>query len=576
MKLSGAEAVAKALEKCGVQRFFYMMGGMPLYGTIENEGVKTVLCRNEKAAASMADGFARVTKRPTVCYAQHGAASHILASMMYEPMFSHSPVVALTGSIPTMQKHQWRYQECYEMRYFDETCKFNVDVTDVSRLAEYIRTAIQVAVCGCPGPTHVNMHLDMAEVVVEMPEPYGDKTFLMVPPFRPRAEPERVAAAAKLLSSAERPVMICGSGVHLSGAYDEVRELAELLAIPVVTNQKGKGCFPEDHPLSVGIMGIYGSTFANDLVRESDLVFFAATRADSHMTEDVTAPQPGASKIIHLDIDPVAIGRNYRADVALVGDAKPILQDLLATLKTMIAKPKEQRLQEIFKARKQYESIIRPYMDSDAIPIKPQRVIKEIMNVLGPRDVIVSDTGQALCWTARLMKLKGTGMTFIPVGGTLGSSFPLAIGVAFGAEKDQRVLNFIGDGGMGYNLTDLETAKRYASELVPLVFLVNNNSSLGMGRPTMGEDWSKEKAPWVSSCDFTPVNYAKIAEAFGCYGARVERPGELADALQNAFDHGKPAVVEVVTDMRTYAPIGLARKVAREAHQEMFGVPAVY
>jgi len=538
VKLTGAEAVSKAMKECGVDYFFYVMGGMNIYSQIEKESVKTILCRNEKAATNMADGYARITKKPTVCYGQHGAAAAILASMLYEPMYAHSPVVALTGSYPTIKRDQWSYQESYEMKYFEQTCKFNVDVTDVNRLAEYMRTAIQVAVSGCPGPTHVNMPVNMGTATAEMAEIYGDKTFSKVPPFRPRAEPERVAEAAKLLANAEKPVMVCGTGVHLSGAYNEVRELAELLTVPVVTIPHGKGCFPEEHPLYAGVMGVYGRRVANDIVRNSDLVFFVATRGGRHQTEEFTSPEPGASKIIHLNIDPVAIGRNYKADAPLVGDAKATLQDLLAALKTMITKlePKEKRLQEISKAIKEYETAVTS-LNSDAVPIKPQRLMKEISKFLGPRDIFVSDTGRNLSWTVRFLKVKGTGMTFLPVGGTLGSSLALAMGASFGAEKDQRVLNLIGDGGMGYNIAEFETARRYNDLHVPFVSVVNNNSVLG-----------SEAFP------FEELNYAKIAEAFGCYGIRVERPGEVADALKEAFDSGKPSIVDAVTDPKERPP----------------------
>ncbi|MCW3987151.1 MAG: thiamine pyrophosphate-binding protein, partial [Candidatus Bathyarchaeota archaeon] len=414
VKLRGDEAIAKVLKESGVDYFFYVSGGMliPSFPAIKKTGINMILCRNEKAATNMADGYARITKKPTVCYGQHGAAAAILASMLYEPMFAHSPVIAITPS--TRQRDKWSYQESYEMPYFDATCKFNVDVSDLSRLAEYIRTAIQVAVSGCPGPTHINVHLNPYETV-EMPEIYGDEVFFQVPPFRPRAELERVTEAAKLLANSERPVMVCGSGVHLSGAYDEVRALADMLTIPVVTNPNGKGCFPEDHPLYAGVVGSYGWEVSNDVVREADLVFFVATRAGTHVTLNQTAPEPGVAKIIHLDIDPMAIGRNYKADVPLVGDAKVTLQELLDVLKTMIAKPepKGQRLQAIAKAIKEYERITRPLMNSDAIPIKPQRLMKEISKVLKAKDIIVSDTGQMCCWTTRFIKLKSTGLTFL-------------------------------------------------------------------------------------------------------------------------------------------------------------------
>jgi len=538
VRLTGSEAIARAMKECGVEYFFYVMGGMMIYPQIENAGVKTVLCRNEKSATNMADGYARVTKKPTACYSQHGAAAAILASMMYEPMYAHSPVIALTGSYPTTKKDSWSYQECYEMKYFEQTCKFNVDVTDVSRLAEYVRTAIQVAVSGCPGPTHLSMHTDMADSTAEMPEIYGNKIFSTIPPFRPRPEPERVVEAAKLLASAERPVMVCGSGVSLSGACDEVKGLAELLMIPVATNPNGKGCFPEEHPLSLGVMGTYGRSIANDFVRGADLVFLVATRAGRMQMEEFTSPVPGTSKIIHLDIDPLVIGRNYKPDVALVGDAKATLQELLSVLKVMIAKPepKGERLKELAKAIKEYESEVKQ-LTSDALPIKPQRLMKEISGFLSPGDIVVSDTGNILNWTSRLLKLKER-VLFLPAGGTLGSSFSLAIGASFAAEKDQRIVHLTGDGGLGYNLMDLETARRYNDQRAPMVTVVNNNSVLG-----------SEMFP------LTELDYAKIAEAFGCYGIRVERPGEITDALQLAVHSGKPAIVDVVTDKTERAPL---------------------
>jgi acetolactate synthase-1/2/3 large subunit len=567
IRTSGGAALATTMRECGIDFFSYVSGGMGVsfYKELDKTNINMVLCRNEKAACNVADGYSRVAKKPSVCYSQHGAAAAILASMLYEPMFCHSPVVALTGSVPTSDKDRWYYQECYEMPYFESTCKFNVDVTDVSRIAEYVRTAIQMAVSGCPGPTHVNMHTDMSEKIDEIPEIYGDTTFFKVPPFRPRAEKDKVHEAVRLLSNSERPVMVCGSGVHISEAYNEVRELSELLAVPVVANYKGKGCFPEEHPLWAGVMGAYGLELANEVVRGSDVVFFIGTRAEPHMTEALTAPEPGASKIIHLDIDPSAIGRNYKANVALVGDAKLTLQDLIADLKTMFTNrdQRETRILELAKAIGDYETTVTPMMDSDATPIKPQRIMKEVNKILKDRDIVVSDTGHMLCWTTRLLKTKKAGITYLPCGGTLGSSFGIAMGASFAAARDQRVLDLIGDGGMAYNLADLETAKRYNSNHVTLVVLVNNNSSLSQVRPKL-EDWTKKDAPWIRHSDLCELDYARIAEAFGCFGIRVERAGELAEALQRAFEVGIPAVVDVATDKREYPPFGLIRRGKKE------------
>jgi acetolactate synthase-1/2/3 large subunit len=233
---------------------------------------------------------------------------------------------------------------------------------------------------------------------------------------------------------------------------------------------------------------------------------------------------------------------------------------MLASLKSTMVKPKQQRLRE---AIAEYQRVVKPMVDSDAIPIKPQRIMKELSKVLGPRDIVVSDTGYMICWTTRFLRLKGTGMTYIPCGGTLGSSFPLAIGASFGASEDQRVLNLIGDGGIAYNLAELETAKRYKDQHVPFVALVSNNSSLAQPRAHL-DDLLKKTDSWINCCDFSELDYSRIAESFGCYGVRVEKPEDIAEAVQEAFEAGRPAIVDVVTDKREYAPIGLPRGIRKE------------
>jgi acetolactate synthase-1/2/3 large subunit len=547
VKLSVGEAIEKSLKENGVEYFFYTMGGGNAGSARwDAGGIKQVFARNEKSATNMADGYARVTQKPTVCYAQHGAAAMILASMMYEPMAAHSPVIAITGATPTFAKDQWQYQECYEMPSYQSTCKFNQDVTDANRVAEYVRTAIQIAVSGCPGPTHLNIHQDMWNIVTEMPEIYADKNFLTYPPMRIRPEQGKIVEAAKLLANAENPVMVCGTGVHLSGAYDEILELAELLSILVATVYGGKGCFPEDHPLYIGTPGVYGRPVTSSIIREADVVFFVATRAGRHHTDNLTAPVPCTSKIIHLDIDPMAIGRNYKVEVPLLGDAKVTLQDLLVTLKTMIAQPspRGQRITDIIEKIRAYESSVgtregTDKVNSNAVPIMPQRIINEVSKFIGPRDIVVSDTGNMMSFTSLFLKLKGVGRTYIPVCGTLGSSFALAIGVSFGAAKDQRVIHMTGDGGMGYNLADIETAVRHKDQHVPMVTIINHNSVVG--------NWKTQ---------FVPTSFEKIWEGFGGYGILVERPGEIQDALKSAFDSGKPAVLDIITEPSATSRMG--------------------
>jgi acetolactate synthase-1/2/3 large subunit len=318
-----------------------------------------------------------------------------------------------------------------------------------------------------------------------------------------------------------------------------------LLSIPVATNYGGKGCFPEDSPLYIGTPGGYGRPVTGEIIREADVVFFVGTRASPHMTEEFNAPVPGACKIIQLDIDPVTIGRNYKADVALVGDAKATLQDLLDVLKKMIAKPspKGERIKEIAKRIRAYESSVTvegtDKFNSGAAPIWPQRIINEVSKFIGAKDIVVSDTGNMLSLTVLFLKLKGVGRNYLPVGGTLGASFATAIGASFGAAKDQRVIHMTGDTGMGYNLTDVETSVRYKNQHAPMVTIVNNNSSIA-----------------TPAWPLTPVSYAKIFEDLGGYGVRVEKPGEIRDALKEAFDSGKPACVDCVSEPSARSRMG--------------------
>lgn len=557
MRMKGKEIVAKTAKAYGIKYVFYVTGGMStLFEEMAKEGFNMVLCRTELGAAGMAHGYSRVAREPCIAYGQYGAAAGLIGAMLYESQYAHAPVVALTGATPTFQKDRWLYQELYEMPYFQVSTKYNVDVTDVERLGDYLSVAIEESVSGCPGPTHVNMHVDMAELEAEVPEPVVDKAFLKFPPFRPLADQDKIIEAARLLANAERPFIIVGTGVHLSEAYDEVRELAEMLSAPVATNFKGKGAFPENHPLYAGVMGCYGTSYTNEMAREADVVFAIGVRLDPHTTENTTAPDPKKAKIIHLDIEPAVIGRSYKTEVALVGDAKRTLQVLINELrKYSIRHPDKSRFLSLLASKiKAYEQVNKEKYDSDAVPIKPQRLMKEVGKVLKEKDIVVSDTGFMICWTARFLRLKGVGLNYLPCGGTMGASLAESIGAAFAAKEGQRVIELTGDGGMSYTIAELETAVRYKGKLAPYVVVVNNNAGFSQVRASFDTDTSKPypELPWA---DFTLIDFAKAAEAFGCKGITVEKPGEIADAIKECLESGKPSLVNVITDPREYAPV---------------------
>ena len=290
----------------------------------------------------------------------------------------------------------------------------------------------------------------------------------------------------------------------------------------------------------------------NDIIRGADVVFFLGARADPHATDGLTAPQPGASKIIHLDIDPTVINRNYHADVPLVGDLRATLVEIIAVLHAMALKrPDTERLRSISTMLDEYYSSQKDQTESNSMPIKPQRLVRSVSDLLRAKDIVVSDTGHMLCWTAQMLRLKGTGRVCLPCGGTLGSSFGEAIGAAFGAGKDQRVINLIGDGGFAYNLGELETLKRYSREIAPFVVVVNNNSSFAQSRSNYKDQVEKNRG-WIKTTDFTDVDFAKVAEGFGLRGITVERASELDEALHGAFRSGAPTVVDVKTAKREY------------------------
>lgn len=550
VRMSGARAVAQTMKEQGVEHFFHVSGGMSLlFVEVEDAGIDLVLTRSEKAAAYMADGYSRISYKPSVCYGQAGPGAINLAAGISEAYWTGTPVIALTGSTELPSIYKFQYQELDEMPLFEPTTKWNVEIFQASRAGEIIRDAFIIATSGAPGPVHVNLHYDAANAEADMPRPYGDSAYNRYPAKRSRPDPEDVKAVAKFLTNAQRPVIVAGGGVIISKAWDEVIQLAEMLMTPVATTLNGRGIIPDNHPLSIGVVGRYSKSTANKIVGDADVVFFIGSKAGGMETNNWTFPSDKPT-ILQLDIEPEFIGRNYRTAASMICDAKLGIQDLFATLKTMMAKTvsRGQYLDEVKKILKEWNDLAASVMSSDAVPIKPHRVVKEIRDVLGEKDILVADTGQMGAWTGVLYPILASGRTYVRAAGTLGWSFPAAIGAKFAA-VDRKVLNVIGDGGIFYHMTELETALRCDKSVVVVVF---NNNTLGMLH--YGFVWNYGGKALKSS-DFIDIDYGRVAKSFGCFGTRVERPSELGDALRSAFDSDKPAVVDVIIDRYELSPI---------------------
>jgi acetolactate synthase-1/2/3 large subunit len=338
--------------------------------------------------------------------------------------------------------------------------------------------------------------------------------------------------------------MVVGGGVTASDARAELVELAERLSVPVAVTLNGKENIPDDHPLSLGNVGTYGRRSANQIVAEADLVFFIGSRAGGLTTNNWKLP-PAGTRTIQLDIDGAELGRNYPATVGLLGDAKHTLRQMIDASPRTLSRPAWVRHAQ--DALRQWRESLAPMLNSDAAPIRPERICREISEFLPTNAILVADTGHAAIWTGTMVALTKPGQRYIRCAGTLGWGFPATIGAKCAA-PERPVLCFTGDGGLCYHLAELETAARAG---VNAVILVNNNGALqqvrkGIDTAYGGTQWGRSKEMWV----FKPeTNYARVAEDLGCLGIRVEKPGEIRGALEKAFAAGRPTLIDVATDI---------------------------
>jgi acetolactate synthase I/II/III large subunit len=545
---TGAQAFAELIRAHAVSHVFFVPAILKEgLAELSRLDVRTVSAHGEKAAAYMADGYARALGRPGVCMSQTVGAANLAAGLK-DAYLSCSPVVAITGGTYVETKYRQVYQEVRDFQMFEPVTKWNAEVEVPGRLAEVLAQAFRVATTGAPGPVHVEFrgHTGQAAVGDASEETRFELTidprFSVVPPFRPEAEPSLVAEAVRELSSAERPVIVAGGGVMWSRAERELVELAEKLSIPVATSLHAKAAIAESNPLNVGFCGFYSRACANRVVAEADLVFFVGSQTGSMVTNQWRVPAPG-TRIMHLDIDPQQLGRHYPTAVPLNGDARATLRKVIDLASTRSNPRWRSRVETIVG---QWRAEVAEMVESDNAPVRPERIVADIGKVLPADGAAVIDTLQASVWSGSHMALKGPTQRFLRCAGSLGWGFPAAIGAKC-ALGDRPVVCFTGDGGFYYHLAELETAARYG---INAVVLVNDNHSLNQeqrlfnaaygGQPTDGT-----RQMWV----YQDINLARVAEDMGCLGIRVERPSEIAGALDRAFSANRPVLIDCVTDI---------------------------
>jgi acetolactate synthase-1/2/3 large subunit len=534
--LTGSQILCRTLVEEGVSLLFGYPGGaiMPFYHALpEYPELRHVLVRHEQAAAHAADGYARATGRAGVCVATSGPGATNLVTGLATAHMDSTPVVAITGQVPRAMLGRDAFQETDIIGITQPITKHSILVEQVDDLADVIREALQVATEGRPGPVLVDIPKDVQQAKAGGSETEG-RARPPAPLDRLTARPpDRLTAlayATSLLAEAQRPLIMAGHGVILSGAYDELRQFAERAGMPVITTLLGISGFPESHPLHLGMPGMHGEVHVNRAIQQADLILGVGLRFDDRVTGNLAAFARGA-RVIHIELDPSEIGKNVATDIGLVGDAREILRELL----TRVAP----RGCEAW--REEIESFRRERQESFRGDLSPAGILAAIDEAAGGRCTIVSDVGQHQMWVAKLYPYQRPNTHLTSGGlGTMGFAVPAAMGAAL-ARPDEPVWAISGDGGFQMNMQEIATM---VQEGIPVKMAVFNNGYLGMVR-----QWQQFfHGRRYSATPIWSPDYVKLADAYGIFGRRVERGDQVDEAVREAIAQPGPALVEFLIE----------------------------
>jgi len=547
-----AEILANTIKAYDLEHFFLFTGGdQDLWIALKEAGIKMILAHSEWAATYMADGYARISGKPTFVYGQYGPGAANVAAALAEPYWGRSPVISLTTSIRTVSRDRYEYQEIDQIPMYRPVTKWDKSIIREDRTADMLRSAIRHAVSSPPGPVHLELPSDYLPREVNNVEVYAEHNFKNVQPYRVSPLYDSIKQLLKLLTSAEKPLIIAGTGVILSGAWSELQRIAEKLSIPVATTMGGKGSISEQHKLSIGVIGRYSRKIANDIAKEADIVLVIGSRLGAMPTDTFKIPSKNAS-IIHIDMDPSVLGTVYEETLSILGDAKIALQLILDEIERQNIKPNskaDEWAKIVYNRKEEWEKEVENEIKSfTGKALHPAFVLKELQKVLHDDDIVIADTGYMSAWAGALCPTKKAGKTFLHSCGSLSWSFPAAIGASFAA-PEQKVIAIIGDGGIGYNIMELETAVRYH---IPVMVIVMNNNSLAFEYHEQKYNYKKV----VSDVnDFTDVDYAAVARAIGAKGQRLNHSTNVSSYLEEAYNSREPFLLDIIVDKEAIAPV---------------------
>ena len=546
-EMTGGEAMARMLKALNAGPMFGM-GGFQLlafYDAARRLKLDHHLINDERCGAFAADAYAKVSGRVGLVDATLGPGATNLATGLVEALNAGSPVVAFIGDSNRLHAGKNMTQEARQTEILRPAAKELLRIEDASRIPELIRRAFQVATAGRPGPVVVAVPEDVCHGTL----PFNEDEFAVdarweqAPSLRCRPAADDVVRAAKLLAAAKRPIMLCGGGVHISQAAEDVSAFARAQSIPVAHTMTGKGAIACTDPLSLGLFGRY-DRIANALIDDADVILVVGCKLGEIATKRFTIPKKGKT-VIHLDILPEEFGRTYQPTVALWGDVREGIRDLAAALAgdaRRLAGERSGYAADIGKRIAAWRAGVKERLTSAEKPINVARMLHELNGVMPADGILVADGGFAAHWAGMIYDTKRPGRGFVPDRGfaSIGYGLPGAIGAALAA-KGRPVVSLTGDGGFNMSLGDLETARRMG--LSPAIVIFNNGAS-GYVKALQHLMYG---AGAYQSSDLAEMNYANVAEAMGCTGIRVEDPDELAGAFRRGIEGtGKPTVIDVV------------------------------
>jgi len=545
-QITGAEAAVRTLQLHGVKHIFGLCGdtSLPFYDALArlDHGIDHVLTRDERGAAYMADAYARLTGKVGVCEGPSGGGATYILPGVIEANESSVALLSITSDIPVTARGHYPLTELDQRALYKPLTKWNALADHVGQIPHLFRTAFRAATTGRPGATHIGLPYDLQKQSLDDSQVWAQIEHGRFPAFRVGPDPDMVATAADAILAARNPVFICGGGVIISGAWRELIAIAEMLDAPIASTVSGHGVVPDNHRLAVGVVGTNGGADqTRDIISAADAVIFVGCRAGSTTTEHGAVPGRDVP-IIHIDIDPMVVGANYRYDAALVGDARLCLLALATQLQHRIsgASRNTEAASRLEALKQSKRAAFTKLAQSDERPIRPERIIAALQAALPDDAIIVADPGTPCPYFSGHFDFNSSGRRFITnrAHGALGFALPAAVGACFG-RPNAKVVAAMGDGSFGFAVGELETIVR---KQLPITFIVFSNAAYGWIKASQKTGYDAR----YFSVDFTRTDHARIAEAYGLKTWTLEDPVDTERVIRAAILHDGPSLVDVI------------------------------